>query len=65
VRPRFDTWACGGTLTVLDEQITTEMLTTILKHAGFYCGLCDWRPGSPTAPGQFGRFDVEVEQVKG
>lgn len=63
VRPRFDTWECEGTVTVLDDQITTDMLRTILTHAGFYCGLCDWRPGSPTAPGQFGRFTATVEQI--
>jgi hypothetical protein len=64
VRPRFDEWACTGTLTVLDDQITTGVLETILRHAGFYVGLCDWRPGSPGAPGQFGRFSVEVKEVK-
>lgn len=64
VRPRFDSWSCSGTVTVLDEQITTEMLQMILTHAGFYCGLCDWRPGSPTAPGQFGRFTAKVEPIK-
>jgi hypothetical protein len=65
VRPRFDTWACSGTVTILDDQINTEMLEMILKHAGFYCGLGDWRPGSPMAPGQFGRFSAKVEEVKG
>ena len=65
VRPRFNEWAATGTLTVLDEQITTDMLKMILKHAGFYCGLCDWRPGSPKCPGQFGRFEAEVDAVKG
>lgn len=63
VRPRFDKWSCSGTLTVLDEQITTAMLETILKHAGFYCGLGDWRPGSPMAPGQFGRFSAVVDPL--
>lgn len=63
VRPRFDRWACSGTLTVLDSQINTAMLKTILEHAGFYCGLCDWRPGSPVAPGQFGRFSAKVEEL--
>jgi len=63
VRPRFDTWSCSGTLTVLDEQITRAMLETILTHAGFYCGLGDWRPGAPTAPGQFGRFSAVVDPL--
>jgi len=63
VRPRFEKWSATGTLTVLDSQITTEMLGQILTHAGFYCGLCDWRPGSPMAPGQFGRFAATVEEI--
>lgn len=63
VRPRFDAWSCTGTMTVLDSQITTGMLKQILDHAGFYCGLCDWRPGSPMAPGQFGRFTATVEEI--
>lgn len=63
VRPRFDRWSASGTLTVLDAQINTAMLKTILEHAGFYCGLCDWRPGSPVAPGQFGRFSAKVEEL--
>ncbi len=64
VRPRFDKWSASGTLTVLDDQITTDVLAMILRHAGFYVGLCDWRPGSPQAPGQFGRFSVAVEEMK-
>ncbi len=63
VRPRFDKWSASGTLTVLDDQITTPMLENIIKHAGFYVGLCDWRPGSPQAPGQFGRFSAKVEEI--
>lgn len=63
VRPRFDKWSCYGTMTVLDSQITTAMLQTILNHAGFYCGLCDWRPGSPSVPGQFGRFSATVTEI--
>jgi hypothetical protein len=64
VRPRFDVWSASGTLTVLDDQITADVLGMILRHAGFYVGLCDWRPGSPQAPGQFGRFEVSIEEVK-
>lgn len=64
VRPRFDQWQAKGTLTVLDDQITEQVLGMILRHAGFYVGLCDWRPGSPQAPGQFGRFSVEVKEVE-
>ena len=63
VRPRFDTWSCSGSLTVLDRQITKPILEMVLKYAGLYCGLCDWRPGSIQSPGQFGRFSVELEEA--
>lgn len=64
VRPRLDNWSCSGTITVLDDQLKTDVLQNILTHAGFYCGLMDWRPGSPTAPGQFGRFSATLELIK-
>lgn len=64
VRPRFDSWSASGTLTVLDEQITTDVLRNILVHAGAYAGLGDWRPSSPMAPGSFGKFTVEIQEVK-
>ncbi len=62
VRPRFEKWECTGTLTVVDPQITTQMLQTILTFAGNFCGLGDWRPSSPT-PGQFGRFTATVKEI--
>lgn len=64
VRPRFDKWQCGGTLTVFDDQITTEVLRNILTITGAYCGLGDWRPSSPKSPGPFGKFTVELKEVK-
>jgi len=63
VRPRFDNWTASGTITVMDDQLTTEVLQNVLTHSGFYCGLCDWRPGSPMAPGQFGRFEARLQLV--
>jgi len=60
VRPRFRQWSIQGTVTVLDDTITTPILQTILDHAGRYCGLGDWRPSSPKSPGQFGTFLAEV-----
>ncbi len=63
VRPRFDDWQAAGTITVLEESITTQVLTQILDCAGRMAGLGDWRPSSPRAPGPFGKFSVEVEQV--
>lgn len=64
VRPRFDKWTTKGTILVLDDQLKTGVIDNLLKHAGFYCGLCDWRPGSPSAPGQFGRFTAKIKEVE-
>jgi len=64
VRPRFDNWSCGGTVTVFDDMITTDVLKNILTFAGTYAGLGDWRPSSPKSPGPFGKFTAEVKQVK-
>lgn len=63
VRPRFDRWAVAGTVTVFDDQITTEVFRAILTASGQYCGLCDWRPSSKT-PGPFGRFSATVEELR-
>ncbi len=64
VRPRFDSWSASGTLTVLDDSITTDVLRNILTHAGAYAGIGDWRPSSPMAPGSFGKFTVELNEAK-
>jgi hypothetical protein len=63
VRPRFDTWACEGTVTVFEEKITTETLQQIFTLGGIYAGLCDWRPSSPKSPGPFGKFTATVREV--
>ena len=62
VRPRFDTWATSGTLNVWDEQLTLPVLTNILKNAGQYKGLCDWRPGGKT-PGPWGMFETKIREA--
>lgn len=63
VRPRFDRWRTTGTLNVWDEQITDAVLAEILRYAGQYKGLGDWRPGGKT-PGPHGMFEATVELVK-
>lgn len=60
VRPRFENWTTAGSVTVFDDTITPEVLKLILEMAGAYCGLCDWRPSSPSRPGPFGRFKAEI-----
>lgn len=62
VRPRLSNWSCSGTLMVTDSQITQDMLRNILTFGGAYCGLGDWRPGSPS-PGQFGTFEATIEAI--
>jgi len=61
VRPRFDEWSASGTITILDDTITPDILQTILSFAGVYCGVGDWRPSSPKSPGPFGRFRAVVK----
>ena len=64
VRPRFDSWSVSGTLTVLDENITTDVIQNILTHAGRFAGVGDWRPSSPKSPGPFGRFTAAIKEIK-
>lgn len=63
VRPRFEGWAASGTLTVVNDTLTTPILRQLLTIAGSACGVGDWRPSSPQAPGPFGRFTVEINEI--
>jgi len=63
VRPRFDAWSATGTISVLDDSITEDVLRSILEMGGMYCGLGDWRPSSPSKPGPFGRFISQIRKV--
>lgn len=63
VRPRFNRWSAAGTISVWDKQLTCQVLQEIATYAGQYKGLCDWRPGSPKAPGSFGMFTAKVEEL--
>ena len=63
VRPRFDNWKASGTIAVMDEGITTQVLQDILDNAGRDCGLGEWRPSSPKAPGPWGTFTAKIEAV--
>ena len=62
VRPRFERWSAIGTVNIWDEQLTLPALTDILRIAGEYKGIGDWRPSGRT-PGPFGRFSVSVEEI--
>lgn len=61
VRPRFPRWELQGNLDVWDDQLTLDVLRSILRMAGEYKGLGDWRPSSKT-PGPYGRFSAEVQK---
>lgn len=65
VRPRFEKWMVKGTVEVAMQEFTEEVLTKLWAIAGNYAGLCDWRPASPKSPGPFGRFTVELRELKG
>lgn len=63
VRAKFIRWSLSGTVTALDDTITTDVLTSILTASGRYAGLCDWRPSSPKAPGPWGTFTATVQEA--
>lgn len=63
VRPRFHNWSCAGTVLVVEDLITTDVLQNILTFAGRYSGLGDWRPSSKSA-GKFGTFTATVKEIK-
>lgn len=62
VRPRFDDWSTAGLITIMDDQISVDVLQSILSIAGRMKGLGDWRPGSPT-PGAFGMYTAKVSRI--
>lgn len=59
VRPLFSQWSVSGTIVVWDDQITKSVLADIVKYAGLYKGLGDWRPGGKT-PGPYGTFTATI-----
>lgn len=60
VRPRFDRWSVTGTVHVWDDQITDAVLTDIMRQAGLYKGIGDWRASSPKSPGPYGAFSASI-----
>lgn len=65
VRPLFRNWVLTGSLTILDTELSglkKEVLQTILNQAGALCGICDWRPSSPSS-GTFGKFVPVIEKI--
>jgi len=54
VRPRFDDWELEFTLAI-DESLDEEVIEQIIRYAGSYVGIGDFRP---TCSGPFGRFEL-------
>jgi hypothetical protein len=63
VRARFEEWRIFGTVQVLDDSITLDVLTRMFQYAGQYSGLCDWRPSSKESPGRFGMFTSSLKRI--
>ena len=66
VRPLFRDWAIDGTITVLDEEmfkLSEDVLNKIFLQAGAFVGIGDWRPGSTTCPGFYGKFTTNIELI--
>lgn len=66
VRPLFRNWMVRGTITILDEEmfgLSQDIVQRIFDQAGMFCGLGDWRPGSPKSPGFYGKFLTHLQQI--
>lgn len=62
IRPYFSPgWKIETQIAIDDSIISKPLFLQILELAGKYAGLCDWRPGSPQAPGSMGQFNTIVE----
>jgi hypothetical protein len=61
VRPKFLTgWSVRGECAIEDDRISVATFGELLTYAGNFCGIGDWRPSSPKAPGPHGRFTATV-----
>jgi hypothetical protein len=56
-RPKFKEWSAEFTVEITDPQLPANVLQDILKDAGQYCGVGDYRP-------KFGTFEiVEFKEI--
>lgn len=62
-RPMFGQWSIVADFTVGDVDLTLPRLRELFALAGVKAGLGDWRPGSPSKPGPYGRFEAEVSKA--
>lgn len=63
-RPIFRSWSLDFTLELDTTMLQPEQVQQILDVAGKSVGLGDWRPGSPSSPGPYGKFTVEKFEVR-
>ena len=65
VRPKFMNWGFDVTIKVNHDLVDMSKILDLIKTAGMFSGLADYRP---TCKGTFGRFKlvdvVEIGQVK-
>lgn len=61
VRPQFRDWQLTGQVTLIDDDITMDVLGQVFDIARRFQGLCDWRPGSPSKPGPYGQYSVKLK----
>ena len=53
-RPLFSHWEFSFTIILDEAKLNEAEIDNIVKNAGLYVGLCDYRP-------RFGRFEIEKE----
>lgn len=62
VRPRFNEWSLTGSLEVLAQELSADVVQVLFEQAGLI-GVGSWRPGGKT-PGRFGMFVPKLKQAK-
>ena len=57
-RPEFASWSAVLTIEYDEENLTPDVIVSLIQRAGFGVGVGDWRP---ERDGEFGRFKLEVK----
>ncbi len=56
----FPIWKCVLEVEFNAKVLSGEQVVNLFQSGGLGCGICEWRPSSPTCrSGEFGRFNVE------
>ena len=59
-RPLIHNWSAEFDLEYHPDQVTLEGILNLINTAGSLNGIGEWRPSSPKACGNWGRFSVEA-----